>query len=372
MLTRVIVCGGRNANIDANTVDSCISEILEDYVDTDVEFVSGAATGGDKLGEEYAHTYGYTLTQFKPDWKTYGRAAGPIRNHKMIDYIEDADYPVVIAFWDGSSKGTRDTIKTAQSRHIPVHIIRYTNELQSIESGIQLDGDNINYDFNEDEPEDILPLVAQKTVKSRKHGHVFYYSFKANKGHPDWSVFLDKFKHSSDIVSLEKLADQICNSLFATFNRFDCMLYLKSASKLNEIIVDAIHDIDPYMPAYAISKTSTSKITFDWDRFNKNFHGDDAKYDYTVKRINSMMSRIHKSDRFSMQKLVYPPFRKYVNNFLDIEDLDEALDDIIASDTILLLDDIITTGSTMLEMIKMLDDIGYEGDIVIYSLIYNK
>lgn len=371
MLSRIIVCGGRDADIDYDIVDNCISEIISDC-DDDIEFVSGGARGGDQLGEAFASAHDYHIIQFNPDWKTYGRAAGPIRNHQMVDYIDECDNPIVIAFWDGVSKGTRDTIKYAQSKHIPVHIIRYKQNKESIQSGVQLDSGKIIYDFDNDEPEDVLPLVNQQTVQSKKHGHVFYYSFKANKGHPDWSKFLDTLKHSEDSTELRKLADQVCNRLFAKFNYFDCILYPKSASKLNDLIIGAIHNIDPYMPAYAVSKSDPKDIEFDWDAFNAKFNGDKEKYEKLCKRIDYMMDRIHRSDRFSMQKQVYPMFRRYVSGFLSIEDLDNALDDIIASETILILDDIVTSGRTTFEMINMLESIGYEGDIVVYSLIYNK
>jgi len=57
------------------------------------------------FGEEYALKKGLKLSIFKADWKKYGRAAGPIRNREMYHYALE-DKPMIIAFWDGVSKGT--------------------------------------------------------------------------------------------------------------------------------------------------------------------------------------------------------------------------------------------------------------------------
>jgi len=51
------------------------------------------------------------------DWKTYGKAAGPIRNAAMI-----AQADALVAVWDGESPGTRDTILRACAKGIPVYI----------------------------------------------------------------------------------------------------------------------------------------------------------------------------------------------------------------------------------------------------------
>jgi hypothetical protein len=57
---------------------------------------------------------------FPADWETHGRAAGPIRNQAMLD--EGKPY-LVIAFWDGKSKGTLDMISRATRAGVPVKIV---------------------------------------------------------------------------------------------------------------------------------------------------------------------------------------------------------------------------------------------------------
>jgi hypothetical protein len=80
--------------------------------------VSGGAMGADTLGERYARENGIPTKIFKPDW-TKGRGAGFLRN---TDIINEAD--TVVAFWDGKSRGTLDSIKKAEKQGKKVLIIQ--------------------------------------------------------------------------------------------------------------------------------------------------------------------------------------------------------------------------------------------------------
>lgn len=83
--------------------------------------VSGGAKGADSLAEKYASENNLKLVVHKPDWTTYGRGAGMIRNTTIV-----ADSDMIVAFWDGVSKGTLNTIRTAQKASKPTAIIKYT------------------------------------------------------------------------------------------------------------------------------------------------------------------------------------------------------------------------------------------------------
>jgi hypothetical protein len=83
-----------------------LSETLSNFTIT--LLVSGSAKGADSLGERYANENNIETLIFKPDWKKYGPAAGPIRNS---DIINNAD--TIIAFWDNESKGTKDSLTKA-------------------------------------------------------------------------------------------------------------------------------------------------------------------------------------------------------------------------------------------------------------------
>lgn len=76
------------------------------------EIVSGGAKGVDTSAREYAQANGLKLTEFLPEYQKYGRGAPLKRNLQIIDYAD-----AVIAFWDGTSKGTKYVIDNCKKKH---------------------------------------------------------------------------------------------------------------------------------------------------------------------------------------------------------------------------------------------------------------
>lgn len=87
--------------------------------------VSGGAIGADTLGARYAVEHCIDKLVFKPDWNRFGKGAGFIRNKDIVDNAE-----VVIAFWNGVSKGTKHSIDyaTKQGKKVIVIIVVEENE----------------------------------------------------------------------------------------------------------------------------------------------------------------------------------------------------------------------------------------------------
>ncbi|MBQ1187095.1 MAG: DUF2493 domain-containing protein [Clostridia bacterium] len=91
---------------------------LEKYLPEGVtEIVSGGARGIDSCAREYALKHGIKLTEFFPDYDTYGKKAPLIRNIAIIDYAD-----VVLAFWDGQSRGTKFVIDKCKVLNTPVKV----------------------------------------------------------------------------------------------------------------------------------------------------------------------------------------------------------------------------------------------------------
>jgi len=85
--------------------------------------VSGGAKGADSLAERYAKEHDIPTVIYKPEWNKYGKRAAYIRN-KLI--VENSD--LIIAFWDGTSKGTKMIIDIAKKLCKEV-IVVYVNSL---------------------------------------------------------------------------------------------------------------------------------------------------------------------------------------------------------------------------------------------------
>ena len=127
-ITRVIVAGGRDFN-DYAMLSENLDRILAGR--GHVEIVSGHARGTDILGERYACEHGISYTVFPADWKRYHTRAGFIRNTQMLEYSSKKT-PLVVAFWDGTSHGTKDTIDKAEKAGIECVVIRYVKTVLGV------------------------------------------------------------------------------------------------------------------------------------------------------------------------------------------------------------------------------------------------
>lgn len=105
---KVAVVGSRNIKID----NLCC------YLpDNTTEIISGGAKGVDTYAREYAVENEIKFTEILPEYNRYGRAAPLKRNNLIVDMAD-----IVIAFWDGKSKGTKYVIDYCKKKNKPVEV----------------------------------------------------------------------------------------------------------------------------------------------------------------------------------------------------------------------------------------------------------
>lgn len=112
---RVLVCGSRNwAKV------APIRRELQRIKDLEC-VIEGEAKGADRLSRWVATDLGVPVERFPADWLQYGRAAGPIRNRKML---RDGKPDLVLAFHENlaESKGTKDMVEQAKRAGVPVKV----------------------------------------------------------------------------------------------------------------------------------------------------------------------------------------------------------------------------------------------------------
>ena len=73
--------------------------------------ISGGAKGMDTVAERYADEHNIEKLIIRPQYKMYGKAAPLKRNEEMV---READ--VVLAVWDGCSRGTQYTLNYAREQ----------------------------------------------------------------------------------------------------------------------------------------------------------------------------------------------------------------------------------------------------------------
>lgn len=123
---RALICGGRD--LDAADVWNW----LERFGHQDAAerlgrrgaprittVIHGGARGADEGAARWGESESVPVLAFPAAWKKHGKAAGPIRNARMI---RDGKPDVVIAFPGG--RGTADMIRQAEAAGIPVRRIK--------------------------------------------------------------------------------------------------------------------------------------------------------------------------------------------------------------------------------------------------------
>lgn len=114
---RVLVCGGRDwCDILAMMI---AMDALNEERGPFTHLIHGGGRGADDEAGCWALQRDIPTTVFNADWKTHGRAAGPIRNQRMLD---EGKPDLVVAFPGG--RGTADMVRRAKAAGVEVVEVR--------------------------------------------------------------------------------------------------------------------------------------------------------------------------------------------------------------------------------------------------------
>ena len=88
-------------------------------IDADA-IVTGGAQGVDRAAEQYARRKGIPCTVLKPDYERFGRRAPLVRDQEIVLQAD-----MVVAIWDGASRGTAFSLKYAEQlgKEVRVYIV---------------------------------------------------------------------------------------------------------------------------------------------------------------------------------------------------------------------------------------------------------
>jgi len=130
---KLAIVGGRDFK-DFDLMEYSIDKHIGLYV-TIKKIISGGANGADTLAEDFADKYGIEKKIYYAEWGNlkvelcvvrenhrgkYNVLAGFNRNTKIAEACDKA-----IAFWDGKSTGTKDTIDKIKELGKEVVIVNY-------------------------------------------------------------------------------------------------------------------------------------------------------------------------------------------------------------------------------------------------------
>ena len=124
----IIVAGSRSF-----TDYEIAKPVLNDFIsskDLNIKptIICGMAKGADMLGYNYAKEYDLPIKEYPANWDLYQKRAGHIRNEQMAKYASDNGHGVLIAFWDGESKGTASMIDLAKKYKLETHVFNLKGE----------------------------------------------------------------------------------------------------------------------------------------------------------------------------------------------------------------------------------------------------
>lgn len=138
-MQQVIIAGGRDFN-NQHIMAECINELMEsNWLDTNFILSCGMAKGADKTAKDLLSYNDFSIQEYIPNWAditvpgavikhnqhgAYNAMAGFIRNQEMAN-----DSCTLIAFWDGTSRGTDDMIKRMLKMNKRVRVFDYLGNL---------------------------------------------------------------------------------------------------------------------------------------------------------------------------------------------------------------------------------------------------
>lgn len=110
---RIAIVGSR----DYQNLDAVRQYVFEQERNSVI--ISGGARGVDSVAVDEAKRLGMAYEVYPADWSRYGRSAGALRNHQIVEAATE-----VVAFWDGKSPGTEITMTMARNAGKPLTVHR--------------------------------------------------------------------------------------------------------------------------------------------------------------------------------------------------------------------------------------------------------
>lgn len=235
------------------------------------------------------------------------------------------------------------------------------------------------FDYEKDEYRDLINLRGPEIYKDKIFNNVYWFGYKFNEdvSRKERSEFINYLKDLLDIKPSNKELERFINKPLIELHKvenitsIDCIIHPRSErSDLTNRIVSQINDVasrDAEKITIELIKNIPNNIEFDWKRFYDENNIDKQQILFIQ---NELIPKIHSLDYFSLAKNVKPKYRKYIQNFLHFKsEEDKCIFKSINKGKVLIVDDINTSGSTLNEIIRMLNEINPYCKIYIFTLI---
>jgi YspA, cpYpsA-related SLOG family len=126
-----LITGSRDFDEYKESHVKFIWDILDRYAEgagPELIMINGGARGADTICQSWAVERGVQCNIYPAQWDNFGRAAGPIRNKKMVEALLEAEGTDVLAFANGAladSRGTRNCVEHATVQGLKPQVFVY-------------------------------------------------------------------------------------------------------------------------------------------------------------------------------------------------------------------------------------------------------
>ena len=251
-----------------------------------------------------------------------------------------------------------------------------------ITSGVRLADNGYEFDTTINFDSDLIELSDPQLYYSHIGNRIyrFGYQFNPDSSSSDRSKFIRYIKGLEEIQPSEKEINAFIEKplaqldFVANISSFDGLAYpLSGRSRLVTQIVKVVNtfmqrDINKF--SFEFIKSAPIDIEFDWESFEADY-GDDLVRFNSMKLhvINNILPAIKNLDYFSLAQNVKTKYRPYIKNFLSLSQKDIEKYSKLYNDKILVVDDINTSGSTLKEILRILQRINNTCEIYVFTLI---
>lgn len=242
---------------------------------------------------------------------------------------------------------------------------------------------NYEFDYSFNLPTDIIDITSQRIYKDIFQNNIYWFGYQFNNScsRKDRTEFINYIKGLTEPKITEEELRKFIQYPLVELNKYinqykiDCFISPRSnRSNLVQIMVEEIGKStsrDMNKCSFELVKELPSNITFDWELFENDHVGNEQAYKDIKEYVdNILIPKINSLNYFSLAKNVKPKYRKYIQNYLKFSsDKDKQTFEKLQGQNILIVDDINTSGSTLQEILRIINSINTMCNIYIYTLI---
>lgn len=251
--------------------------------------------------------------------------------------------------------------------------------------GLSIENDRVVICNTQDSENDLMNLLSTDIYESDFLDNTYYfgYKFNSNASRKDRTTIIKWLKglgtDNIDDITLRQFIRKPLITLNKRTNitTFDLIIYPRSErSNLVKIIINELNKLTSHntqRKSFELVKSLPNAISFDWEMFNANYEGEIGDHQYNQIRDyieNTLIPKIQDLSYFSIADNVKYKYRSYIQNYLQYETKEqENLIKSIENGKILIVDDINTSGSTLMEILRIVNSINNNCEIYIFTLI---